>query len=144
MNQQDIRNRMAEKGLKITPQRVAVMEAVLKRQNHPTAENLVEIIAKKNPNIATGTIYKILEIFVAEGLLKKVRTERGAARYDAIPEKHHHLYCAHSERIEDYYDRELDRMLKDYFDKKNIPDFNIHDIRLEITGSFSSPKIKQT
>jgi Fur family peroxide stress response transcriptional regulator len=57
-------------------------------------------------------------------------------RYDAILEKHHHLYCADSDRIEDYYDEELNKVLEKYFIKKNIPGFEIKEIRLQISGKF--------
>jgi Fur family peroxide stress response transcriptional regulator len=57
-------------------------------------------------------------------------------RYDPILEKHHHLYCAESERIEDYFDDELNDMLKEYFERKQIPGFTIDDIKLQIIGKF--------
>jgi len=50
---------------------------------------------------------------------------------------HHHLYCAESERIEDYDDTELNTLLKDYFIHKQIPGFEIQDIKLQIIGKFS-------
>jgi Fur family peroxide stress response transcriptional regulator len=57
-------------------------------------------------------------------------------RYDAILEKHHHLYCSESDRIEDYMDDELNKLIENYFEKKNIPDFKIEDIKLQIIGKF--------
>ena len=70
---EDIRNKFAEKGLKITPQRVVILEAIYKLNNHPTAENIIEYIRESHPNIATGTVYKVLETLVENGLIKKVR-----------------------------------------------------------------------
>jgi Fur family peroxide stress response transcriptional regulator len=61
-------------------------------------------------------------------------------RYDAIHEKHHHLYCAESDRIEDYYDPDLDALLEGYFKKKNIPEFNVSEFKLQISGKFNSGK----
>jgi Fur family transcriptional regulator, peroxide stress response regulator len=58
-------------------------------------------------------------------------------RYDYVKEKHHHLYCAESERIEDYYDKELDKLLENYLKKKTIPNFKIKDIKLQIVGNFT-------
>ena len=57
-------------------------------------------------------------------------------RYDAVMERHHHLYCSESDRIEDYENEELNEMLEKYFEKKKIPDFNIEDIKLQIIGKF--------
>ncbi len=57
-------------------------------------------------------------------------------RYDAITEKHHHLYSAESDRIEDYFDPELNEIIDNYFKKKGIPDFEIEDIKLQVIGKF--------
>jgi len=56
-----IREVLSEKGLKITPQRISILEAIYSLQNHPTADNIIEYIRKSHPNIATGTVYKVLE-----------------------------------------------------------------------------------
>ena len=90
--------------LKVTPQRVAVLEALNNLKDHPTADRIKEYVVKNHPNIAVGTIYKTLETFVEKGLVKKVKTERDIMRYDAILDKHHHLYCEDTERIEDFFD----------------------------------------
>ena len=50
-----IRNLFVEKGLKITPQRIAILEAIYILDNHPTVEDIVTYIRKDNPNIAKGT-----------------------------------------------------------------------------------------
>jgi len=39
-------------------------------------------------------------------------------RYDAIIKNHHHLYCLKSDRIEDYFDEELDEIIEEYFKKR--------------------------
>jgi len=61
-------------------------------------------------------------------------------RYDAIMAHHHHLYCAGSDRMEDYFDPELDQMLLEYFQKKQIKGFNLNDIRLQLMGNFDDNK----
>jgi Fur family transcriptional regulator, peroxide stress response regulator len=131
-----IRDLLKEKKLKITPQRIAVLEAVIELGNHPTADNITESIKTNHPNIAVGTVYKTLETFVENGIVKKVKTDRDIMRYDAILEKHHHLYCVKSDRIEDYYDDELNQLIEKYFKKKKIKNFNIEDIKLQIIGNF--------
>jgi Fur family peroxide stress response transcriptional regulator len=132
----DIRERLIHKGLKITPQRVAVLEAVSELDGHPTADKIIDFIKQKHPNVATGTVYKTLETFADNDIIKKVKTEKDVMRYDAIIEKHHHLYCEESDRVEDYYDDELTELLEDYFKKKNIPGFTVNDIKLQLTGRF--------
>jgi Fur family peroxide stress response transcriptional regulator len=136
MKVSDIRIKLSEKGLKVTPQRVAILEAIIKLNNHPTAENVIDYIRENNPNIATATVYKVLDALVLSELIRKVKTERDVMRYDAIMENHHHLYCSDSDRIEDFFDNELNDLIEKYFEKKKIPDFKIEDVKLQIIGRF--------
>ena len=136
MKAEEISRSLVEKGLKVTPQRIAVYEAVVKLNNHPTAESIIRYIKKTYPNIATATVYKVLDALTENGLVKRVKTEKDIMRYDAILESHHHLYCIETDRIEDYNDEQLDRMIEDYFRKKSIPDFQVEDIKLQINGKF--------
>ena len=136
MEASEVRNKLIEQGLRITPQRIAIFEAILKLNNHPTAEDIASLIKQVHPNIATGTVYKVLESLVSNGLIKKVKTERDVMRYDAILENHHHLYCAESDYITDYYNSEINELLSEYFKKNGIPNFEIEDIKLQIIGKF--------
>lgn len=133
-----IRIKLMEKGLRITPQRIAIYEAILKLNNHPTADDIAAFIKLDHPNIATGTVYKVLDSLVENGLIRKVKTEKDVMRYDAILENHHHLYCSDSDRIADYYNSEINELLTEYFRKNGIPDFEIEDIKLQIIGKFSN------
>jgi len=131
-----IKNKLTQSGLKVTPQRMVILEAIYNLKNHPTAENIIEYIKKMHPNIATGTVYKVLGVLVDHQLIKRVKTEKDIMRYDGIMENHHHLYCKESDVINDYIDEELDDLLQNYFQKKNIPGFKIEDIVLQIKGTF--------
>ncbi len=127
---------LKDSNLKITPQRLAVLEALNSLTDHPTAERIKEYVIKNHPNIAVGTIYKTLESFVEKGLVKKVKTEKDVMRYDAILDNHHHLYCERTEHIEDFRDDELDKILDNYFKKKKISEFKVKDVKLQIIGTF--------
>lgn len=127
-----IHHTLTSHGLKITPQRIAVLEAVLANDVHPSADIIAEMVRKKNPNIATGTVYNVLECFVEKGIIKKVFTRTDKMRYDGFTDTHHHIYIDDSDKIIDYYDDDLDRLLNEYFSKKNLKDFVIRDIRLQI------------
>ncbi|NTW24426.1 MAG: hypothetical protein HGA37_06990, partial [Lentimicrobium sp.] len=72
--------------------------------------------------------------------VKRVKTDADVMRYDAITEHHHHLYCAVSDRMEDYFDPELDNLLQNYFNRKQIQGFNVSDIRLQLMGNFDENK----
>jgi len=136
----EIKDKLVNKGLKITPQRIAILEAIIKLNNHPTAENIIEYIRKNHPNIATATVYKVLDALAENNLIMKVKTDRDFMRYDAIIETHHHLYCSDSDRIEDYHDDDLNKMLERYFKEKEIQGFKIEDIKLQIIGKFTNEK----
>ena len=136
MFENQIRNKLVEKGMKVTPQRMAILEAIEILNNHPTAENIIEFIRKNHPNISTATVYKVLEALVENNLVKKVKTDRDVMRYEAISDHHHHLYCAESDRIEDYFDSELNEIIGNYFKKRNIPNFKIEEVKLQIIGTF--------
>ncbi len=131
---------LTDNGLKITPQRIAVIEAVENIKDHPTAERILEYIQMKNPNIAVGTVYKIPETFTEKGIIRKVKTDSDKMRYDAVRERHHHIYCSDSEHIEDYYDEELNTIIDNYIDRINIPGFSVEDIKLQIIGRFVGGK----
>lgn len=128
--------KLKDKGLKVTPQRIAIYDAIVKLSNHPTAENVIDYIKANHPNISVGTVYKVLDSFVENGLLKKVKTEKDIMRYDAVLSNHHHLYCAETDRIEDYEDESLNALINEYFKKKKIKNFKVQDIKLQITGTF--------
>ena len=136
MDIKKIATKLSEKGLRVTPQRIAILGAIIKLDNHPTAENIIEYIKKNHPNISVGTVYKVLDSFVENSLLKKVKTESGIMRYDPLLANHHHLYCQETDRIEDFEDQKLDELINQYFDKKGIKNFKIQDIKLQITGTF--------
>jgi Fur family peroxide stress response transcriptional regulator len=140
MRDADIRNKLVGKKLKVTPQRLAVFAAVEQLHNHPTVENIVDFIRKNHPNIAIGTVYKVLDTLVDKRLIRKVYTEDDVARYDAVTETHHHLYCHESNRIEDFMDDNLNQVLADYFKRKKIPGFTVDEIKLQITGKFLKDK----
>ena len=113
-----IKDRLVEKGLKVTPQRIAILEAIYILNNHPTAEMIMDYIKDTHPGISSATIYKVLDALVENQLIKRVKTEKGIKRYDGITENHHHLYCSESEEIEDYMNENLDQLLADYFKNK--------------------------
>jgi len=128
--------KLRDKGLKATPRRLSILEAIVELNNHPTAEEIIKFIKNQNLNIATATVYKALDIMVARKIIIKVDTEKNIIRYDAILEPHHHLYSAESNIIKDYENEEINKILEKYFKKNKIQDFDIEEIKLQIVGKF--------
>jgi len=140
MNYSELTKILSENDLKITPQRVAVLEALMELKDHPSADSVKEYVQKRNPNLAIGTVYNILETFCEKKIIRKVKTERDFMRYDIEMHRHHHLYCEECDYIENYFDEELDLLLQNYFSEKRIPNFNIKDINLQIVGNYKDHK----
>lgn len=132
----EIKKILTDHRLKATPQRIEIYQALTELHNHPTADDIIEYISRSHPSISPGTVYKTLETFMKKNLIRRVKTDQGILRYDAILKPHHHLYCAESDRIEDYYNDRLNKLLEGYFSKNKIPNFNIENIRLHISGRF--------
>ncbi|MFP4621101.1 MAG: transcriptional repressor [Bacteroidales bacterium] len=53
------RHTLSEKGFKNTHQRIGVVDSIHRLYNHPTSENIIEVVRKNHPNIASGTVYKV-------------------------------------------------------------------------------------
>lgn len=131
-----ILDELSGSGLKVTPQRMAVLEVIKSSSDHPTADVIHRKVLNSIPGISATTIYNTLDTFVEKGLVKRVKTDADVMRYEPMSDPHHHLYSSESDRMEDYFDPELDHMLKEYFKKKRIENFNIRDIKLQIIGDF--------
>jgi len=61
MKTTELRDKLFEKGLKVTPQRIAIMEAIIQLKNHPTADNIIDYIRNYHPNIATATVANLTQ-----------------------------------------------------------------------------------
>jgi Fur family peroxide stress response transcriptional regulator len=138
-----IKDKLVEKGLKVTPQRMAILEAIYTLNNHPTAEMIMNYIKDTHPGISSATIYKVLDALEENQLIKRVKTDKDIKRYDGMVEKHHHLYSSESEEIKDYLNSELDALLADFFKKHKIENFEIDEKRLQINGRFLKPGSKE-
>lgn len=129
-----IKDKITACGLKGTHQRIAIYEALINLDSHPTAEKIFNSVSKRYPSISLGTVYKTLDTFVEKNLVNRVLTTTDIMRYDVRTEEHHHLYCVNSEELMDYDDEGLAKVIAKYFKKKEIPFFKIHDIEVRING----------
>jgi Fur family peroxide stress response transcriptional regulator len=132
----DLAQKLAQHGMKVTPQRIAVLHALLKFHHHPTAEEIFREVSKDIPGLSQATVYNTLDVLVSRGIANKIATNADVMRYDVVSVPHHHLFDEGSNRVEDYYDPELDQILKIYFSKKSIKGFRPFEIKLHLTGKF--------
>ena len=81
------------RGLKVTPQRVAVFAALEGNDQHPSAEAVFAIVREEMPTISLRTVYQTLNDLAAMGEIGQLELGTGAARFDPNTGPHHHLVC---------------------------------------------------
>jgi Fur family peroxide stress response transcriptional regulator len=86
-------------GLKVTPQRMVIMQYLANTPEHPGIDAIYEAVRAQLPAMSLATIYKTLETLRAAHLVHRVMTDDGKSRYDANVLPHSHLYCTHTGRI---------------------------------------------
>lgn len=84
----DLRSR----GLRITPQRVAIVRLFAEDPSHPTAQELFERLRPTFPTMSFATVYNTLDALAGAGLSRTLRLGN-AARFDPNTEPHHHAVC---------------------------------------------------
>jgi Fur family peroxide stress response transcriptional regulator len=83
-------------GLKLTPQRMAIVRLFAEDESHPTAQDLFEKLRPAFPTMSFATVYNTLDALAKAGLAGLVRIpgKRGdAARFDPNTSAHHHAVC---------------------------------------------------
>jgi len=88
-------NFLIRKNLRKTPQRGLILNTFLKREEHITAEQLYDIVKKRDPSIGQATVYRVLKLICEVGLAREVDSGDGVMRYENnynYPH-HDHLVC---------------------------------------------------
>jgi Fur family ferric uptake transcriptional regulator/Fur family peroxide stress response transcriptional regulator len=88
-------------GLKLTPQRLAVLDYLQRTPGHPTAEQIGAELNRRLPRAARATVYNALRALRDAGLVAEVRLDGATARYDTNLAPHHHFVCRLCGRIDD-------------------------------------------
>src|SRR4051812_232681 len=76
-----------------TRQRETVLGIVEASRTHPSAEEVYHLTRKTIPTISLATVYRNLNLLVAEGKIREVQFHGDVARYDGMLEAHEHFYC---------------------------------------------------
>src|SRR6516165_2531105 len=87
-------------GLKVTQQRMAILEALSVGRAHVTAQEVFEVVNAKYPEIGFATVYRFLRKMAEQKLVTEVRMGGLPARYELTPRRHHdHLTCVQCGQI---------------------------------------------
>lgn len=130
MNNEGVQ-RIKEAGLKLTPQRREVYEA-MQELRHAAVEDIIERVQSHNREVTVSTIYRILESFRSANILSFFyHPDTGKCYYDITVAEHHHLFDRGT--IEDYADPELSHMIREYLERKHFPAEEIGKIQVQVT-----------
>ena len=109
---------LKEKGLKVTRQRMAVLEAIGScPQEHLTAEEIFELVKVGCPDIGLATVYRTIQLLGSLHLIDRVSFDDGIVRYEmgsalesAGKHRHHHLVCIKCGRVTPFQDDLLEEL----------------------------------
>ena len=87
--------------LRLTPQRIAILDYLEGNKSHPSAEDIYRAVAKKFPTMSLATVYNTLLALERRGQLLKLTIDPTKARYDPNTFPHHHFICTNCKMIED-------------------------------------------
>ena len=88
-------------GLKVTPQRLAILKLLRGNLNHPTAEKIYNELLKEYPAISLKTVYDTLERFTEAGMVRKLDIDQRKMRFDACMNHHDHFHCRVCDNVYD-------------------------------------------
>lgn len=114
--EQLLRERLREKGLKVTHQRLLVLSVLEQHSGrHMTAEDIYELVAEDYPEIGLATVYRTLQLLWDMQLVDRLSLDDGCVRYeighllkDGAKHNHHHLICRECNKVVPFDDDLLD------------------------------------
>ena len=128
---EDLIGQLKENGLKITPQRLAIIDALVEnRYEHPGATLIFHEARKKAGSVSLSTVYATLKAFSESGLIRQMEFDRLENRYDVDLSDHVNLICKRCGKVMDYH-------VPAPLDPKNIvrkSGFVVTDTRIEFHG----------
>jgi Fur family peroxide stress response transcriptional regulator len=80
-------------GLKLTPQRMAIVKELASDETHPTAQEIFERLRPGLPTMSFATVYNTLGALSSAGLCAALSLSPGSGRFDPNMTPHHHLVC---------------------------------------------------
>ena len=87
---------------KLTPQRDAVFQVILNREDHPTAGEIFEAAKLRLPSISYATVYNSLRYLRDAGLVHEITFGDSSSRYDRETDRHDHAICNNCGKLVDF------------------------------------------
>lgn len=114
-----------------TRQRRVILDELLCRNDHPTADELCEAVRKSLPRISLGTVYRNLDVLMRAGLVTRLEMAGTQARFDADRHPHYHVRCVSCGKVDDVLIHDLDGVSLPLL---SVNGYSITGVRLEYDG----------
>jgi len=86
---------------RMTKQRQAIINMLAASDAHPTAEMIYAAVRRELPDISLGTVYRNLQLLVAEEQVREIAAGRGGSRFDGHLQPHSHFFCQNCGKVYD-------------------------------------------
>lgn len=127
-------------GIRITPQRQAIIKFMISSKTHPSADEIYQALSPDFPNISVATIYNNLRVFKDIGLVKELTYGDSSSRFDFNTHNHYHIICEKCGKIVDFHYPQLDEVEQL---AQNVTEFDVTHHRMEIYGICKDCKEKE-
>ena len=128
----EVVEKLREKDLRLTPQRLAVLKILTGTKDHPSVEEIYARVKPDFPTTSLATVYKTLTLLKQMGEVMELVFGDGCSRYDGNnPYPHPHMICIKCKDIVDPDIESLSRLTQDVAQKTN---FQILHHRLDFFG----------
>lgn len=122
-------------GVRVTPQRYAILEYLLTSLGHPTADEIYRALEDKFPNMSVATVYNNLRVFKEAGMIRELTYGDASSRFDANMTEHYHIICRECGKIVDFEYPPLLQVEKEAEEKTG---FRVETHRMELYGVCNS------
>lgn len=99
-----------KKGVRLTPQRRAVAQALAVAHHHPGAQDLLDLVRQTQPRISMATVYRTLRQFEAAGVIERQTFGGRVGKYDVGTGHHDHLVDADTGEMVEFSDETLEKL----------------------------------
>lgn len=101
LTDRQLRSAFNAAGLRLTKQRLLICRDLAGRYDHPDVERVYRAVKPRLRQISLFTVYRTMNALEAAGMVRRVATWKGHARYDGNVEAHAHFLCEKCGRIDD-------------------------------------------
>ncbi|TQS70652.1 peroxide-responsive transcriptional repressor PerR [Ornithinibacillus gellani] len=122
---------LKESGVRITPQRHAVLDYLLNSMVHPTADEIYKALEGRFPNMSVATVYNNLRVLREIGLVRELTYGDSSSRFDCNTTDHYHIICEECDKIVDFHYPTLDEVESL---AEQVTGFKVSHHRLELYG----------